>query len=89
MVGGENRLRPVLAEVYAHLGQPFDPASVGSLTAERASLDTGIVERALVADYQAAGDLSPQPLDEPVLTVARELAGQYRIPDPFPESGSR
>jgi lipoate-protein ligase A len=82
VVGGENRLRPVLAEVYAHLGQPFDPASVGSLTRELSSLDTVIVERALLADYQAANDLNPRPLDEPVLSLARELAGQHRIPDP-------
>jgi lipoate-protein ligase A len=93
VVGGEHRLRPVLAEVYTHLGQPFDPASVGSLTSELASLDTGIVERALLADYQAAGGpdpepLDPQPLAEPVLALARELAGQYRIPDPAGITGS-
>jgi lipoate-protein ligase A len=88
VVGGENRLRPVLAEVYAHLGQPFDPGSVGSLTSELASLDTGIVERALLADYQGAGAAGPRPLDEPVLALARELADQHRIPDPAGLTGS-
>jgi len=80
VIGGEDRLRPVLAEVYAHLGQPFDRASVGSLTGELPSLDTGIVERALLADYQADGDLVPQPLDEPTLALAHQLSGEHRIP---------
>jgi len=77
----------VLAEVYAHLGQPFDPESVGSLTGELPSLDTGIVERALLADYRAAGATDPQPLDEPVLALARELVGQHRLPDPAGATG--
>ena len=33
VVGDEARVRAVLAKVYGHLGQPFDEASVGSLTA--------------------------------------------------------
>ena len=80
VVGGENRLRPVLAEVYAHLGQPFDPASAGSLAGELASLDAETVERAILADYRAGWDLIPQPLDEAVLARARELSGEHRIP---------
>lgn len=84
LVGGEDRVRPVLAEVYAHLGQPFDRTSVGSLTGELPSLDAGIVERALLAGCQADGDLVPQPLDEPTLALARQLSGEHRIPAALP-----
>jgi hypothetical protein len=80
MVGGEDRLRPVLTEVYTHLEQLFDPASVGSLTGELPSLGAGIVERAILADYQADDDPVRQPLDEPTLALAHELSGQHRIP---------
>jgi lipoate-protein ligase A len=79
VTGGEDRLRPVLAEVYAHLGQPFDRASVGSLAGEVPSLDAGIVERAILADYQAAGDLVREPLDERTLALAYQLSGEHRI----------
>jgi lipoate-protein ligase A len=84
VTGGEDRLRPVLAEVYAHLGQPFDPASVGSLAGELSSLDADMVERALLADYEADGDLSPGPLDEPTLDLARDLSDRYRIQGELP-----
>jgi hypothetical protein len=86
MVSGEERVRPVLTEVYAHLGQPFDPASAGSLAGEVPGLDTETVERALLDDYvgcQADGDLDLQPLDELTTGRARQLSGQYRVMDAF------
>lgn len=82
VVDGEDRLRPVLTEVYAHLGQPFDPASAGSLAGELPALDAGTVERALLADCQPDANLSPEPLGEPVLALARHLSGQHLIPEP-------
>ncbi|MCL2583773.1 MAG: hypothetical protein FWE35_15120 [Streptosporangiales bacterium] len=78
ILGGEERLRPVLAEVYAGLGQPFDPASAGSLAGEVPALDAGTVEQAILAGYQADGDLSLQPLGEEVTALARDLSGQYQ-----------
>lgn len=82
IVSGAGRLRPVLAEVYGHLGQPFDPASVGSLSGEVPALDAATVERALLTDYagyQADGELRPQPLGQEIIARARELSGQYQV----------
>lgn len=81
IVSGAGRLRPMLAEVYGHLGQPFDPASAGSLAAEVPALDAGTVERAILAGYQADGELSPQPLGQEIVARARELSGQYQVAD--------
>ena len=50
VVGDEHELRTVLTEVYGHLGQPFDPTSVGSLSAENPALEPAGVERALAPD---------------------------------------
>lgn len=60
VVGDETRLRPVLTEIYGHLDQPFDPVSVGSLSAEDPALDTTAVTRALLAAF--AGSTEPQPV---------------------------
>ena len=54
VVGDEDRLRPVLAEVYRCLGQDFDEASVGSLSREVPGLDLDAVEAA-VTDAWLAG----------------------------------
>lgn len=76
-VSGEDRLRPVLGKVYACLGQPFDPASVGSLSGELPSLDAGAVERALIAGYRTGG--RPEPVGEATVALAGQLSGQHRI----------
>lgn len=80
IVGGEDRLRLVLGEVYAHLGQPFDPASAGSVSGEVPALDARAVERAILAECQADGSLSRQPLGEKIVAQARELREQYTVP---------
>jgi octanoyl-[GcvH]:protein N-octanoyltransferase len=75
VVGDETLLRPVLTDVYGHLGQEFDAASVGSLSGEVPGLDVDTVETALLAGL----DLSPQPLDDVTLALAHELADQHRV----------
>jgi lipoate-protein ligase A len=47
-VGDEEVLRPVLTEVYGCLDLPFDPASVGSLSAEAGAVTTDAVVSAIV-----------------------------------------
>ncbi len=55
VVGDEDRLRPVLAEVYRCLGQEFDAGSVGSLSREVPGLDIDAVEASVVEAYRAGG----------------------------------
>lgn len=50
-------LRPVLAEMYAHLDQPLDPVSVGSLADEAAGVTVADVEAAIVAALGPTDDL--------------------------------
>jgi octanoyl-[GcvH]:protein N-octanoyltransferase len=76
VVGDQERIRPVLAAVYAALGQELDPASVGSLSGEVPSLTVDEVERALLTAYGAHG---ATPLDEATLAVAHELVGSHRV----------
>jgi lipoate-protein ligase A len=84
VVGDEARLQPVLTEVYGHLGQEFDAASVGSLSGEVPGLDLGTVETALLQLYDVS---APEPLDDATLVLARELAGQHGVPLTPPASG--
>lgn len=87
IIGGEERLRPVLAGVYTGLGQPFDPASAGSLSGEVPGLDAGVVEQAILADYRAGGELRPRPLSGDVTDLARQLSAQYQVADGGPAGG--
>lgn len=76
VVGDEDRVRPVLTDVYRLLGQDFDGASVGSVTGEGARVDAAALEQALVDRY-AAG-VAPVPVDEATLALAGELVEQHR-----------
>ena len=80
VVGDEERLRPVLAEVYRCLGQEFDEGSVGSLSREVPGLDVDIVEAAVVDAYVAGRPATPVPVPADLLETARDLVDQYRIP---------
>jgi lipoate-protein ligase A len=76
VVGGDERLQSVLADVYRHLELPFDTASVGSLSTEAPGLIVDTVERQVLDAY---GATSPQPLDEATLHLAAELAADHRV----------
>jgi octanoyl-[GcvH]:protein N-octanoyltransferase len=78
IVGDEHRLRPVLAEVYGNLGQPFDPASVGSLTGEQPTLTIGDVEGALMNAYRITPP-GAQPLAPETVALARDLLDRHRV----------
>jgi len=77
VVGDEERLRPVLTEVYGHLGLPFDADSVGSLVAEQPLLTVADVEDALLTAYGTSPwlgeELAPETRER-----ARELVDQHR-----------
>lgn len=51
VVDGAERLRDVLAPVYAHLAMPFSPASVGAVADEVVGVSTDDVEDALLEQY--------------------------------------
>jgi octanoyl-[GcvH]:protein N-octanoyltransferase len=76
VVGDDERLQSVLADVYRHLELPFDPVSVGSLSTEVPGLTVDNVERQVLDAY---GATSPQPIDEVTLQLAAELAADHRV----------
>ncbi|WP_241996160.1 lipoate--protein ligase family protein [Kribbella antiqua] len=76
VIGDDELLRPVLADVYAHLDLPFDPASVGSLSTEVPGLSLDTVEERILDAY---GETSPAELDEATMELAATLAADHRI----------
>ena len=79
VVGDEDRLRPVLAEVYRCLGQELDESSVGSLSREVPGLGVDAVEAAVVEAYAAGRPASPVPVPDELLETARGLVDQHRV----------
>jgi lipoate-protein ligase A len=79
VLGDEDRLRPVLAEVYRRLGQDFDEASVGSLSREVPGIDIDAVEAAIVDSYLAGGAAVPGLVDGELLAAARSLLAEHRV----------
>ena len=77
VVGDERRIRPVLSEVYGHLGQDFDALSVGSLTRERPGLDLGHLETLVMGAYGVARPGQPVPPE--LLAGARDVVAQHRV----------
>jgi lipoate-protein ligase A len=77
VLGDDDRLRPLLTEIYRLLELPFDPASVGSVAAE-APGRADAVELLLRAAYAQHAVLHPATLDDATLTLARELAADHR-----------
>ncbi len=78
VVGDEDRLRPVLGEIYDRLALPFEEASVGSLRAEQPGLTADDVEDALLEAY-GVSRVPPTALDPATLALAEELVGQHRV----------
>jgi len=84
VVGDEDRLRPVLAEVYRCLGQDFDDSSVGSLSREVPDLDVDTVEAAVVDAYAAGRPVAAVPIPGDLLETARGLVAQHRVDPTHP-----
>jgi len=79
IVDGATVLRPLLDEIYRHLGQPFDPASVGSISLEAPRLSIGTLEAAVVAAYEQRFDLQPANIDPEVMAGAHDLSPDHRL----------
>lgn len=79
VVGDEDRLRPVLAEVYRRLGQEFDESSVGSLSREVPGLDVDAVEAAVVEAYAAGRRTTTVTIPGHLVETARGLVAQHRV----------
>jgi octanoyl-[GcvH]:protein N-octanoyltransferase len=79
VVGDEDRLRPVLAEVYRCLDQDFDESSVGSLSREVPGLDIDDLEEAVVAAYRAGAPATTVQVDSDLLELATSLVAQHRL----------
>ena len=69
-------VRPVLERVYAHLDQPFDPASVGSLADERPGVGVDDVVRVLQAAY-GVDPAQATAIDDATYAIAVELRPQH------------
>lgn len=77
VVGDQERLRPVLAEVYACLGQDFDVASVGALSDEVPGLDAATLEDAVVAAIAPGAGAAP--VGDDLVGLAHTLLDQHRV----------
>jgi octanoyl-[GcvH]:protein N-octanoyltransferase len=79
VLGDAGRIRPVLAEVYRHLDQDFDPSSVGSLSREIPGLAIETVESAVMDAYGVAGSAAANQVDAVLLETAKALATHHHI----------
>jgi lipoate-protein ligase A len=79
VVDGSSVLRPLLTDVYRHLGQPFDGASVGSVREEAPGVDLDRLEKAVLDVYLATAPLEPVPPDAATLATTRELVPDHRL----------
>jgi lipoate-protein ligase A len=78
VVDGAAVLRPVLREVYATLGLPFDEASVGSLSEEVPGLSLERVEAAVLGAYDERFGLEPAEMPEELVRQALGLMPEHR-----------
>lgn len=79
IVGGTERLRPLLTEVYHLLELPFDAASVGSVSDEAPALTHTGLEEAVVAAYHERFGLTAADLGADLLDEARALLPDHRV----------
>lgn len=79
VVGDDAEVRAVLTEIYSHLGQPFDPSSVGSLSAENPDLTADGVARALLTAFAGATPALPVSALDGLLGEADRLAADHRV----------
>jgi octanoyl-[GcvH]:protein N-octanoyltransferase len=79
VVGGSERVRAVLAPVYAELGFPLDPASVGAIEDEVGPVSLEAVREALLAELAEERELRAAALDPEVLEQAARFETSHRI----------
>ena len=69
-------IREVLEKVYAHLGQPFDGESVGTLLQESTNPNIATLGEDIATAF--APGLDPSPVPETAIGLARTLVPQHR-----------
>jgi octanoyl-[GcvH]:protein N-octanoyltransferase len=79
VVGGTARIRPVLEEVYAHLGIAWDAATAGSVQDVAPSVTVAGAEAALLEACATLGPLHAVAADPADLARARELLPRHRV----------
>ena len=80
VVGASDRVRAVLAPVYAELAFDYDPATTGAVEDEVASITLEDVREALLAELASAHDLHPATLDPATLAHAERFESSHRVP---------
>lgn len=80
VVDGADRVREVLTPVYEALELDWDPATAGSLAAERSRTDWATTTAALEAEYGERYALQPVALDAETAALAERLAAEHRSP---------
>lgn len=74
------RLRPLLADVYAALELPFDPASVGAVATEAPGITLDVLEQAFIGAYDDRFGLVESRPDAVLLAEARALVADHVTP---------
>jgi octanoyl-[GcvH]:protein N-octanoyltransferase len=80
LVGGGERLRAALFDVYRALELAWDPATAGALDDVVPSVSVTAVEEAILAVRGRDHALVPAAVDERTLALARELEARHRWP---------
>jgi lipoate-protein ligase A len=87
VVGGAERIRAVLTDVYAALDLAWDPATAGAVEDEVAGVDVAAVEAAVLAAYAWKEPLVPAALGAATLARARALEPAHRLRPPAARPG--
>jgi octanoyl-[GcvH]:protein N-octanoyltransferase len=79
VVGGGERLRAAIAEVYGALGLAVEPARAGALDDELPGLGVERVERAIRDAYGRAARLTPAEPDDALRAAAHALLPRHAV----------
>jgi octanoyl-[GcvH]:protein N-octanoyltransferase len=79
VVGGGERLRSAIAEIYGALGLAVDPARAGALDDEVGGVGVERVPAAIRDAYERAGALARGAIDDELLAAARALAPRHEV----------
>lgn len=82
VVGGGPRLRAIVADVYAALGMPVDPAVAGALDEAVPGLEPDGVAAAIRDAYAGGRELREAQIDDALLAEAEALVPRHELPRP-------
>ncbi len=80
LVGGGERLRAALFDIYRALELPWDPATAGALDDVVPSVSVAAVEEAILAVRGGDRELVAGAVDDDTRALARELEARHRWP---------